>query len=65
MADKTGISWTDATWTPVRDCSRVPGARPCSAEWLRSLRDQCAAAGVEFFLKQATEASAVGEVNRG
>lgn len=23
MADKTGIQWTDATWNPVRGCSRV------------------------------------------
>jgi protein gp37 len=29
-----------------------PGARPCETAWLRSLRDQCQAAGVAFFLKQ-------------
>jgi protein gp37 len=29
-----------------------PGARPCETGWLRSLRDQCQAAGVPFFLKQ-------------
>lgn len=29
-----------------------PGARECRVEWLRSLRDQCAAAGIPFFLKQ-------------
>lgn len=29
-----------------------PGARPCDVAWLRSLRDQCAAAKVPFFLKQ-------------
>jgi len=28
------------------------GARPCDLAWLRSLRDQCAAAGVAFFAKQ-------------
>ncbi|GMV07400.1 MAG: hypothetical protein AMXMBFR53_36750 [Gemmatimonadota bacterium] len=28
------------------------GARPCDVAWLRSLRDQCAAAGVPYFLKQ-------------
>lgn len=28
------------------------GARPMQAEWVRSLRDQCAAAGVAFFFKQ-------------
>ena len=67
----TGISWTDETWNPIRGCSRVsdhasldwliagcesgPGARPCDVAWLRSLRDQCAAAGTPFFLKQAIE----------
>lgn len=29
-----------------------PGARPMSAEWVRSLRDQCHGAGVAFFFKQ-------------
>jgi len=29
-----------------------PGARPMEADWVRSLRDQCAAAGVPFFFKQ-------------
>jgi protein gp37 len=29
-----------------------PGARPMYSEWARSLRDQCAAAGVAFFFKQ-------------
>lgn len=29
-----------------------PGARPCDLDWLRSARNQCAAAGVQFFLKQ-------------
>ena len=28
------------------------GARPCDAAWMRSVRDQCVAAGVKFFLKQ-------------
>ncbi len=23
MGDKTSISWTDATWNPIRGCSRV------------------------------------------
>jgi len=30
----------------------VPGARPMYPEWVRSVRDQCAAAGVPFFFKQ-------------
>ncbi len=33
MADKTGISWTDATWNPIRGCSRVSaGCENCYAE---------------------------------
>jgi len=28
-----------------------PGARPMHPEWVRSLRDQCQAAGISFFLK--------------
>jgi len=29
-----------------------PGARPMSADWVRSIRAQCQAAGVKFFFKQ-------------
>jgi protein gp37 len=33
MAAATGIEWTDATWNPVRGCSRVSeGCRNCYAE---------------------------------
>jgi protein gp37 len=33
MSEKTGIEWTDATWNPVRGCSRVsPGCQNCYAE---------------------------------
>lgn len=33
MSDKTGISWTDATWNPVTGCSKVSeGCRNCYAE---------------------------------
>lgn len=33
MGDVTGIEWTDATWNPVRGCSRVSeGCRNCYAE---------------------------------
>lgn len=42
-----GISWV------IAGCESGPGARQCSVDWLRSLRDQCAAAGVPYFLKQA------------
>lgn len=33
-----------------------PGARPMHPAWARSLRDQCAAAGVAFFMKQMSGA---------
>lgn len=29
-----------------------PGARPCHVQWIRSIRDQCQAAGVPVFVKQ-------------
>jgi protein gp37 len=33
MGTRTGIEWTDATWNPVRGCSRVSeGCRNCYAE---------------------------------
>lgn len=33
MGDKTGIEWTDATWNPIRGCSRVSaGCEHCYAE---------------------------------
>lgn len=33
MGAKTGIAWTDATWNPIRGCSRVSeGCRHCYAE---------------------------------
>jgi protein gp37 len=32
MGTKTGISWTDATWNPIRGCSKVsPGCKNCYA----------------------------------
>ena len=49
-----GVDWV------IAGCESGPGARPCNASWLRSLRDQCAAAGVAYFLKQAVNASEGG-----
>ena len=40
----------------IAGCESGHGARPCEVGWLRSLRDQCAAARVAFFLKQAAAA---------
>jgi protein gp37 len=35
VSDKTGIAWTDATWSPVTGCSKVsPGCAHCYAEAL-------------------------------
>lgn len=39
----------------IAGCESGPGARPCEVEWLRSLRDQCAATETAFFLKQVKE----------
>lgn len=50
--DLRGIGW----W--IAGCESGPGARPADVVWLRSLRNQCATAGVPFFLKQAVESSA-------
>ncbi len=41
----------------ITGCESGPGARPAEVDWYRALRDQCAAAGVPFFLKQAVRAS--------
>jgi protein gp37 len=33
MADRTAIQWTDATWNPVRGCTKIsPGCAHCYAE---------------------------------
>ena len=33
MADKSSIEWTDATWNPVRGCTKIsPGCKHCYAE---------------------------------
>lgn len=43
-----GLDWV------IAGCESGPGARACDVDWLRSIRDECASAGVAFFLKQAT-----------
>ncbi|MGE0539714.1 MAG: DUF5131 family protein [Dehalococcoidia bacterium] len=39
----------------IAGCESGQGMRPCDDDWLRSLRDQCVAAGIPFFLKQKHE----------
>jgi protein gp37 len=36
----------------IAGCESGPGRRPFELDWARSLRDQCAAAGVCFYFKQ-------------
>lgn len=40
-----------------------PGARPMHPDWVRSLRDQCQAAGVRFFFKQWGEFKEIRRYN--
>ncbi|MEN6320704.1 MAG: DUF5131 family protein [Syntrophaceae bacterium] len=42
-----------------------PGARPLHPEWVRSVRDQCAAAGVPFFFKQWGEWIPISQQGNG
>lgn len=44
--DLSGIDWV------IAGGESGPGARPMDPDWARSLRDQCARAGVAFFFKQ-------------
>lgn len=46
VADLTGIDWV------IVGGESGKSARPMHPDWARSLRDQCAAAGVPFFFKQ-------------
>lgn len=46
-----GTWWWGVDWV-IGGGESGPGARPCDVTWLRSLRDQCAAAGVPYFNKQ-------------
>jgi protein gp37 len=44
-----GIDWV------ITGAESGPGARPMDENWVRSLRDQCAASGTVFFYKQKLE----------
>lgn len=56
-APRERIDWV------IAGCESGRGARPARVDWYRSLRDQCAAAGVSFFLKQASKRFAPDEVS--
>jgi len=47
--DLTGIGWV------IVGGESGPGVRPMLPEWVRSIRDQCRAVGVPFFVKQLLE----------
>ena len=49
--DETWIREAGLHWVIVGGESGH-GARPCNVEWIRSIRDQCRAAGVSCFVKQ-------------
>ena len=44
--DLAGIHWV------IVGGESGPGCRPMDPAWVRSIRDQCAAAGIPFFFKQ-------------
>lgn len=51
VADRPGRERAMLDWV-VAGGESGPGARPMHPDWARSLRDQCAAAGVPFLFKQ-------------
>lgn len=57
--DLTGIGWV------ITGGESGPGARPTHPQWFRSIRDQCAAAGVPFLHKQNGEWSDLAPMRRG
>lgn len=54
----TRIGSTAIDWVIVGGESGK-GARPMHPDWARALRDQCASAGVPFFMKQMTKRTAI------
>lgn len=58
----TRYNWTNKLDWVVVGGESGSGARPMHPEWARSLRDQCAAAGVRFLFKQWGEWAPVHEL---
>lgn len=54
--DRGGCPRAFPDWV-IAGCESGPGARSCDVQWLRSLRKQCAAVGLAYFLKQGREES--------
>jgi protein gp37 len=48
--NRVGLNLQD--WWVIAGAESGPGARKMDLDWVRSIRDQCAAAGVPFFYKQ-------------
>ena len=55
LSDLAPLSWV------IVGGESGPGARPCHPDWVRSIRDPCAAAGVPLFVKQL---QIDGKINR-
>jgi len=49
-----GINGESINWVIVGG-ETGPGARPMNPDWVRSIHDQCQAAGVPFFMKQMSK----------
>jgi len=49
LGDDIAIDWV------IAGCESGPNARPAQVDWFRSVRDQCKATEVPFFLKQASK----------
>ena len=53
--DEYGIHWI------IAGGETGPNARPCHPDWVRSIRDQCQAASVPFFMKQMDKKQPIPE----
>jgi protein gp37 len=64
-----GLIRNDGSWTRINlvivGGESGPGARPTHPQWVRSLRDQCAARGTAFFFKQWGAFRQLTAVERG